>query len=170
MPRLFVAAWPDDELRRRLERLPRPADDGVRWVSPTNWHITLRFLGNADVDDVRARLARASLPSAQLRLGPLVDRLGRRILMLPVTGADELATAVWSATEGIGRRSDHPFRGHLTLARTRPGATSAVLGAEFDAELTVDEVAVVESEPSPDGPSYRTVATFPTGDGTTGRP
>jgi 2'-5' RNA ligase len=169
VPRLFVAAWPDDDLRRELTRLPRPDEDGVRWVPPSNWHVTLRFLGDAEIEPVRARLAEVPLPRARLRLGPTVDRLGEQALVVSVRGADELASAVLAATQDIGPRSERTFRGHLTLARTRRGASPTLLGAEFDGELDVREVAVVESELSADGPVYRTLATIRTGGATTHR-
>ena len=38
----------------RLADIERPRDQGVKWVPQQNLHVTLRFLGDADVDDVVA--------------------------------------------------------------------------------------------------------------------
>ena len=68
--RLFVAAFPSDEVVEALSSLPRPVEPGVRWVPPERWHATLRFLGDADPDEVAARLARVELPAATASVGP----------------------------------------------------------------------------------------------------
>ena len=54
MSRLFVAVWPPDEVLEELRALPRKDERGVRFVHPDSWHITLRFLGDADPDQAEA--------------------------------------------------------------------------------------------------------------------
>ena len=55
--RLFVAVWPPVDVVERLSELPRPAVDGVRWTTPDQWHVTIRFLGEvADHTSVSGRL------------------------------------------------------------------------------------------------------------------
>ena len=54
--RLFVAVWPPDDVLDLLAGLP-----GRRWLesggrAAAQWHVTLRFLGDAEVDAVRAAL------------------------------------------------------------------------------------------------------------------
>ncbi len=162
MPRLFVAAWPDEKVMATLHELPRADEPGVRWVPADNWHVTLRFLGDIDVDPAATALAHSSLPTAHIRLGPRVERLGPRQLVVPADGADHLASAVRSATSGLGERDLYRFRGHLTVARTKPNARSALLGADVSGEFAVTEVALVRSDLLPDGARYTTVAVFPT--------
>lgn len=161
MERLFVAAWPDEPTAGVLAGLPRPDERGVRWVPAEQWHVTLRFLGSCDRDEVVDRLAHAPLPRATARLAPAVDWLGPQ-LVVPVTGVDALAATVHRATEGLGDPPRPRFRGHLTVARTRRNATSTVLGHPVSASFEVREVALVRSELTTDGPRYTTVATFPT--------
>lgn len=161
MDRLFVAALPDAATVDALERIPHPDERGVRWVPAANWHVTLRFLGNCDPEEVTARLDAAVLPRCDADLGPTVEWLGPQ-LVVPVTGVDGLAAAVADATVDLGEPLRPHFRGHLTIARTRRSATSTVLGHPFGASFTVSEVALVRSEPTPDGPRYTTVATWPT--------
>lgn len=162
MSRLFVAAWPDADTVERLRALDRPDEPGVRWVPESNLHVTLRFLGDADPAAVSHRLADASLPAATAVLGPALERLDGRQVAVPVSGVDALAAAVRSATAEICDHDPRPFRGHLTVARTKQGATSAMLGSAFAATFEVREVALVASELRSTGAVYTTVATFAT--------
>ena len=178
--RLFIAVWPPDHVLEALGALERPAVEGVRWTTPDQWHITLRFLGeladpvaadagrgtDAPTRDqggaaaavVAARLRSSSLPAAEAVMGPASECGAPGVLWLPVAGLDPLAAAVTDATHGIGRRADGPFRGHLTLARARRGARRGVLGTLAPlvgaAAWTVREVAVVESTLGGSGSRY----------------
>jgi len=162
MVRLFVAAWPTTDALRTLALIPRPTGPGVRWVPEESWHITLRFLGEVEAVEVADRLAGADLPRATARLGPAIEQLGQRQIVVPVDGVDTLAGAVRSATEGIGGNDRRPFRGHLTIARLRPNARSPVAGRAVDAEFEIEEIALVSSDLQPDHAVYTTLARFPT--------
>lgn len=162
MTRLFVAALLPDDVVARLLELPRPAEPGVRWAPPENWHVTLRFIGESTVDAVLDRLKRARLPAATAELGPTVARLNARLITLPVAGVDRLAATVSELTADLGQLEQRPFRGHVTLARTRPGARSTSVGIPFGARFEVVEIAVVVSEPGRSGSRYTVVATLPT--------
>lgn len=162
MTRLFVALWPSDSALAALAALPAGDERDVRRVRPENWHVTLRFVGEAEVDELRWLLADAPLPRVTASLGPAIERLGRRQVVVPVDGIDELAHAIHRATIVVGERSERPFVGHLTIARLRPGARTALVGVPISATFDVDEIALVASDLTPDGPSYSTVATFPT--------
>jgi 2'-5' RNA ligase len=152
MPRLFVAVWPPDDVVAQLAALPRPELPGVRWTTPDQWHVTLRFLGEADPDDAADRLARAELASATAELGPRVSRLGSGVVTIPVAGLDRLAAAVDAAFD---EPPDHRFRGHLTLARVRRGRSPpGLLGEPFQARFPVDDVTLVVSTLSPHGARY----------------
>lgn len=158
MPRLFVAALPDDATRAVLDALPRPEEPGVRWVPPDQWHVTLRFLGDADPVAVSRSLDASPLPRATARLGPVVSRFGRSTVVLPVAGLDELAAAVRAATAAVGPPPDpRPFAGHLTLARLRHRAACGVAGARCSSVFDVDEVVLVASDLRPEGAVHRIV-------------
>lgn len=163
MPRLFVAVWPPEDLVSELMSLRRKDRRGVRFVPPDAWHVTLRFLGEASIDDVEEALDEVDLPAATASLGPAVDVFGERVLAVPVTGLDELADVVVSATARIG---DPPprrrFAAHLTIARIKGDAQMPdALGAMVDGEFPVEEVALVRSRLGQDGARYDTVAAWP---------
>ena len=64
MARLFIAALPSEETIERLVDIAQPTEPGVRWVPRDNWHVTLRFIGEAEIDHVAAALEGAGLPRA----------------------------------------------------------------------------------------------------------
>jgi RNA 2',3'-cyclic 3'-phosphodiesterase len=163
MSRLFVALWPPDSVIATLEALHRKDQVGARFVPPENWHVTLRFLGNADPNDTAAALDRADLRDTIVRLGPAVDVGNGRTLFVPAAGADDLAAEVVRVTRHLG---DEPVRqrflGHVTIARLKRGANMPrALGELIEATWTPTEIALVESTLRPDGPRYDTLRTWP---------
>lgn len=171
MARLFIAVWPPEDVIADLTGLHRKDQRGVRFVPPENWHVTLRFLGEADADDVIEVLDGATLPSAWARLGPAVDMLAERALVIPVGGLDDLAERVTELTAQIVKPTRPRFFGHLTLARVKPSvAMPRALGTMFSAEFEVDEIALVQSRLDPDGARYETIETWPLSDHESGMP
>lgn len=170
MARLFVAAWPPAAVLDAIEALPRPDEPGVRWIARERWHVTLRFLGECEVEAAEEALAGVVAAPAVAVVGPAVSRLGRDVVCLPVGGLDPVVAAVRSATEAVGRPPDpRPFAGHLTLARLRGRAACGVTGTAFQASFPVAEIALVVSEHGHDCPRYRTVATRDLRSGSAGR-
>ncbi|HSL74214.1 MAG TPA: RNA 2',3'-cyclic phosphodiesterase [Ilumatobacteraceae bacterium] len=164
MTRLFVAVWPPDDVLEQLADMERPKDPGVAWVPLENLHVTLRFLGEADIDEVTARLDDVPLPAATAVVGPAFDLLGERSLITPVAGVDDLAAVVQQAVRGLGtERERRRFQGHITVARlARRARPARSAGRRFDATFDVTEVALVASTLQPSGAVYETVATWPT--------
>jgi 2'-5' RNA ligase len=163
VPRLFVAAWPPDDVVARLLALPRPEAPGVRWMPSANLHVTLRFLGEADADLATAALDDVRFPIATARVGPNIRRLGGRSLAVPVVGLDALAAATIEATGHLGRPPDgRPFTGHITLARLRRGAEGTSIRVPIHEHFDVDEVVLVHSEITSDGATYHPIGRWPT--------
>ena len=164
MPRLFVAAWPPEEVRARLRELPRDGWGDVRWMPEDNWHVTLAFVGDAEIDDVTPALSRTVLPTATATVSSRLQVMGRTSLVLTVAGVDELARAVRAAT--IPGRADRRFRGHITVARSRGGrpitGRSEKRPGWSQVRFEIVEVALVASTLTTEGSRYATVAAFPT--------
>jgi RNA 2',3'-cyclic 3'-phosphodiesterase len=164
LARLFLAVWPPDDVAAELTALHRKDQRGVRFVRPENWHITLRFVGNADPDEVVEALNGVTFSPATARLGPAVDVLAERALIVPVDGLDELARRVTERTNHIGEPPRKRFVGHLTLARVTPRVPMPrVLGALIAAQFDVDEMALVQSRLDRRGARYHTIETWPVG-------
>jgi 2'-5' RNA ligase len=155
--RLFVAVIPPAPIRAAIAALDRPDAPGVRWTTADQWHVTLRFLGEVeDPSPVVVALDSAGLAPATATLGPRLVALGRGVLTVPVAGLDALAGAVTAATAGVGNPAGgRPFRGHLTLARARRGASvRSLAGAAVAATFPVGEVRLVRSRLGPGGARY----------------
>ena len=122
--------------------------NGLRWTATERLHITLRFLGQCSETGIKAALAAADLPAAQVTLGPHVKRLGRGVLMIPVGGLDDLAAAVEAAIAPIGLAPrDHPFTGHLTVARFKRKPPDGYRPA-MEASFAVKEITLTRTERS----------------------
>jgi len=146
--------------------LERPALDGVRWTSPDQWHVTLRFLGELpDASALSAALHGVVLPAAAAVMGLAAERPSASLLWLPVAGLDALAAVVIGATGSLGQPAERGFRGHLTLARARPRAPRSLLRGlpplELAARWEVGEVTVVRSTTGGAGSRYDVVERFP---------
>jgi 2'-5' RNA ligase len=152
--RLFVAVWPTPEVVGALQRLPRPALDGIRWTTPAQWHVTVRFLG--DVPDAglgavaAAWRATATEHAARtVTAGPVTTTFGRSVLVVPVDGIADL----------LGPDSE----GHLTLARSRHRNLGQLSGEPFHASWPVEELTLVRSDTRPDGAVYEVIERWPLG-------
>jgi RNA 2',3'-cyclic 3'-phosphodiesterase len=160
--RLFVAVWPPSEVLDLLAGLPRAEQPGVRWTTPDQWHVTLRFLGAADPDEVSAALRPLGdrLAPVDVVMGPRVGRLGRGVLVLPVAGLDAVAAAVVDATRHLGQPPEpRPFLGHLTLARLKGAPACGLTDRVVRAGWIATELALVRSDLHPHGARYTTVST-----------
>jgi RNA 2',3'-cyclic 3'-phosphodiesterase len=172
--RLFAAAWPSDDVRDLLERLPRPDDRAVRWTTRQQWHVTLAFVGEvADglVPALQAAVAAAAAGCAPrpVAMGPTARRLGGGQLVVPVAGVDDLAASLGAAcAAALGRPPEaRPFRGHLTLARARRGGDvpRSLQGIPLEAAWDVDEIALVRSHLGGGPARYETLSTAALGGG-----
>lgn len=160
--RLFVAVWPPHGVNDAWGYLARPPLDGLRWTAPDQHHVTLVFLG--EVAEPQAEPLAAALREwagnaapASATAGPATRRLGRGVLCVPVRGLDTLARGVRSVTAGFGHvRDDHPFTGHLTLARVgrRDRIPGELVGMPVAADWEVREVRLVASTLGPSGAHY----------------
>ncbi|MBM3268750.1 MAG: RNA 2',3'-cyclic phosphodiesterase [Candidatus Sericytochromatia bacterium] len=145
---------------------------GVSWTRPEEFHLTLRFLGDAVEPRVAEAIGRRLLefesrPSLPCRLeGPLGFPSLRRptILALDVSGPPDLlalADQLDAALHGLGlERRDKPFRPHLTLGRVRDRRLATPEPPSFGAPVpfTVARIALFRSELSPAGSRYEELA------------
>jgi len=185
--RLFLAIEVPADLRDRLavvrHELP---DEAWRWVSRENLHLTLKFLGETDPNQVlplseaieaitaQRRGFQLSLCGLNLLPPPEKNRLTKVLYAGVEKGREELATLaaeVEEAAAEAGFKPDrHRFRGHATLARVRrgkhPQGTALLLDRWTEREFGswfCDEVVLFESVPGKRGPTYTKMARFKMG-------
>ncbi len=162
MARLFLAVFPPVDVVDRLGELERAEIGGLRWTGREQWHITLRFLGEADQSDVEDSLRGFQGSATTVRLGPASRRLGGRVLVLSADGLGELAAEVRARTEAIGQPPERrDFTGHLTLARAKKRVPGAAVGLPFEAEFLATELWLVSSQLHPDGARYTRLIHWP---------
>jgi 2'-5' RNA ligase len=186
--RLFIAVDPDEAVKaaagaaaRELAGRLRGAARAVRWVDPTNLHLTVRFIG--DVDPPAAARVREQLepPIAidafELAFGGVgaFPAAGPpRVVWIGVTrGAaglaglhDELERRVRAA--GLPP-DDRPFAAHLTIGRVKraDSATGAAIRRELSgcridvAASQVTAVTLYRSRTLPSGPVYEALSRTP---------
>ncbi len=169
--RLFVAACPPERVLKTLAGLARPERAGLRWAPPYQWHVTLRFFGDTDVDQgvvagQRVAEAAASGRTATAELGPALGSFGRNVLHVPVTGLEALAETLGRRTAEVGQPPrPPPFSGHITLARSRGRCRlDEFIGTPVADSWEVDEISLVASVSAgrPGLPArHEVVATFP---------
>lgn len=158
--RLFVAVIPPPGVLDAVAALERRAEPGVRYTTREQWHVTLRFLGRADLDDAVGAFGRIAAAPARAALGPAVARLGRSTVVVPVAGLDALARATVAATADVGEPPDpRPFTGHLTVARLKGRPACGVAGRPFRDGFEVGEVHLVRSHLDSSGARYELLAT-----------
>ena len=163
------------------------ANDGLRWSAPEQWHITLQFFGDVDVEHatcLRAALAQAAhqeaahghvlLPAPELTLDSLGLFPGKGILYAAVGASSTLTQAhavVAQASTTCGIVPEvKPFRPHITLARSKGRAGDKTLRALSTPELpsfgspirwVAEECVLLESTLRAGGAEYSVFARFP---------
>lgn len=167
--RLFFALWPDEAARARLAESVSAVVAGIagRPVPVENWHVTVAFLGDVDAEQQRCVEAAADAvvcPAFTLSLNqygywprPQVVWLGAQVCPAALQA---LVRDLGLGLRGCGiQLDDRPFAVHLTLLRKvhrRPVLTRAEPIA-----WSVEALALVESELSTSGATYRVVRSWP---------
>jgi RNA 2',3'-cyclic 3'-phosphodiesterase len=175
MPRLFTGLDISDEAADALLSI-RGGLSGARWITPDNYHITLRFIGDVDESMARdvfntlARISRAPIPITITGITAFGGDRPRALVasVLPTPALMELQAEHERLMRRIGLPSEpRKFTPHVTLARLRdtsPFELANFLGAmtHFPAlQFTVDAFNVFSSRASVGGGPYIVEASYP---------
>ncbi len=183
---MFAAIELDSELRRRLIRLQTDIgvhEGGLRWLTPEQMHLTVKFLGEVPDDLIPAvcealdGVAADCEPFAfQVRgVGCFPPRGSVRIVWAgleePTGRLRRLQAACEQVFAGLGFKQEHrSYTPHLTLARVRNASLSSSLraGAERNGAFAAgrqeaDEIVLFESVLRREAAQYRVVARCPFG-------
>jgi RNA 2',3'-cyclic 3'-phosphodiesterase len=132
---LFVALVPPPEVRAALAL---PTDGRLEWTQRGQWHVTLRFLGEAEPPDLGA-VARTTAPFTLAVRG--AGRFGDRVLWAALAGETDRLRALAAA---LGATD---YRPHLTLGfgKGLSPLVTALRGLRSP-EWTVEEIVLFRSD------------------------
>lgn len=164
--RLFVALWPGENVREQI------ASHAAQWswpavarrYSPTDWHVTLHFIGafdKAKLAELQSALHTRFKPFTLCLDEPLVWPHGLAVICARETpqALRELHEQLRLALEDLGITTDlRPYTPHLTLARQAQGS-QAPAGPE-NIEWHVHGYALVESTGNPNA-RYKVLRQYP---------
>jgi 2'-5' RNA ligase len=131
MPRLFTGLEIPDYIGERLSYL-RGGLPGARWIDPENYHLTLRFVGDVDMDvahelaDALSRVRRVGFPLRFDGVAAFGTRKPHAVVarVAPSRPLSELQAEHERILQRMGLPPEgRKFIPHVTLARLR-GATS----------------------------------------------
>ncbi len=151
---------------------------GVRWVRKEGIHLTLKFLGDVDRDDVEKiqmameRAAEGSSPFvlAGEGMGVFPDPRRPRVIWTGLSGDLEVLFALQAHLEsqlkGLGfPKEKRPFKGHLTLGRVKGRLDTTRLREALEGlrrfqtdAFTVRSVVLFQSTLRPQGAVYTKLA------------
>jgi|LSQX01.3.fsa_nt_gb 2'-5' RNA ligase len=172
--RVFVALPLPDAVAATLASFVQQFDQSrIRWVAQANFHVTLRFLGDIPVDDVKSvsvACARAARVVGPLRL--VVEGTGAfpgwhrpSVLWAGLSGETaslrQLATCLEEELVRVGFPPEpRPFKAHVTLGRCRSSCSRELCqrlqaaGEKLREPWLADTMVIYQSVLSRLGPSY----------------
>jgi len=174
--RIFIAIPVPDSIRPALSQAAKPLHEcmGVRPLPPSDWHITLRFIGDADEQKAKEIVEALS----QVRFAPFSVHLfgagaypnthfPRAIFVGGESaGAVALAAEIEKALAPFGLQREK-FSVHITVARSKgAGDIDAFLkGTAEVGNFEVRSFALMKSRLLPQGAVYEVMKEFPAQEG-----
>ena len=183
--RAFIAIELPQETKKALTRLQeqlKKNNADVKWVTPENLHLTLKFLG--DIDDTQAEKITAVIenvannhPSYLVKISsigafPKLSLL--KVVWVGLGTGDEETKGIFKDLEekleefGIPK-DERPFSTHITLGRTRSPSNRKILAKEIkiitenfkldNAEFHTEKITLFKSILSSNGPTYEVLKT-----------
>ncbi len=183
--RAFIALRLDPAVEAAIaaltDRLKAP-NDGIRWVRPSNFHLTLFFLGPAvlrerlvPVAEALERLAATTAPfDLEARGTGVSPNAARpRVIWIGLHASElmALAAGVAEAVERCGfQRERRGYLPHLTIGRVRTPRSWRALRARFEEASgqsfgvsRIERIVLYRSELRPEASAYYEIAAFPLG-------
>ncbi len=166
--RLFFALWPPPKVLDTLKQTQSLLEikDG-KPVSPTNFHITLLFLGDIPEDQISALkslAAEAPFEPCEVLLDRVEHWVRPAVVCLVATqtppALDNLVETMKKGLRPLGVKTEkRPFRPHLTLARK---VKKRMVGHPIDPiHWPVRDFVLVASELNRGGSRYRIIGRWP---------
>ena len=172
--RVFIAAQPDlhtvNILERSLSSLVFSQSERLRWLPSSNWHLTLRFIGNVTFQvtqeaqhrlaDVAAQHTPFSMTFTTLALFPS-DQHPRVLTATADTSnaGQTLVTDLEALCQQLGLPAEQrPWRPHISLARIRGRKPFCFAAKKIALTMQVTTLCLMESVEKADGRMYHPLA------------
>lgn len=178
--RTFIAIELPQEVKDSLSRLQeqlKTSQADVKWVSPQNIHLTLKFLG--EVDESKLEKIGEILETLKADKAPFCMRLSSlgafpktnypRVIWVGIDKGDsetkEIAKFMEEKIARLGiPPEDRPFSSHITIGRVKSGLNREGLVKKLnesvnhfgqaDLEFSVTKITLFKSTLTPKGPAY----------------
>lgn len=176
--RLFIAVELPTEIREKLSSLQKNLQKtgaDAKWVEPDHIHLTVKFLGNVELEKASAIGALLDkLFPHQATFEMTLDEIGcfpslgaPRVVWAGLRNADKTLERIVQTTEEelykMGFEKEvRPFTAHATLGRIRSPRNRTALSLKIEdinrdfkkERFQIDNITLFESRLSPKGPAY----------------
>ena len=172
--RLFTALDVPPDLVRQVRALPIKGLEHARWSHPSDLHITLRFMGEVEEDQIPSVIdALGSIhikPFTVVAKGlDLFDKKKRAVLYVPIESHTKITHLTSEITERLTRLGfafpESFYTPHITLARAKDAQGMAryasIHSKKIRAEWTASRFILYRSaEPDSGGQRYTALSSF----------
>lgn len=180
--RLFIAIKikPSDKILEAINYIKfKLSDEKIRWVNTENFHFTLKFLGDTEVDKIQtiretlhklvSNFSTAETSIVGFGVFPTISKA--RVLWFGMQNFEQikkLNNAIDKEISKLGyEKNNLDFKPHLTIGRIKYLRQKDILSQlikkykniEFQ-KLNVDEIQLFESKLSPQGAIYTSLEKF----------
>jgi len=181
--RAFIAVKVPEEVKQQALQIKEkllPLELDIKWVEYENYHITLKFLGEINqqqLENIKEKLAAVSqvcapfqLSSSKIGFFPNLRR--PRVMWLGINGdlgkAYYLGQNIDKSLQELGFAVDKKRSFHLTLGRLRsernlsalPSKVSSINSKIAPHAFEIKTFSLMESQLSSAGPHYKEIETF----------
>jgi len=173
MPRLFVAFNLPRVVTRRLTRSQPPPLPGIRLIPPEQMHVTLHFIGDAELQPILDSLREIEYQAFTVsieHLGHFKTGGGGAIIWAGIQRSPEVSglhAVVSKKLTELGIKTEtKPYKPHITLARCGPAVRSLIPEfLELHDSLLIPTIPVIafnlySSDLSNGAPEYRQEARY----------
>lgn len=177
MARLFLAIDLPPPVTAALAHLPTPPLAGIKLVEAAQMHLTLHFIGEAQLETVMAalRLVRARPFALTISgVGKFRTRNSGVILWAGVAPNDALAALHQAVSVALaagvlaGAQPERHYQPHITLAKCKRDVPAECIASFINthaalilSEVQVDRFALYSSTSDSEGVKYKIEASFP---------
>lgn len=180
--RCFIAIDVPEDIKEKISKLIENLDHktkGIKWVTPRNIHLTLKFLG--EIEDKQVHLIRDRLEILSLRhsvfelsisdVGGFPNLKNPKVLWVGIHSSEKLIN-LYNDLEDIMyeigfEKEDRKFSPHLTIARIKDRIDADLILKPFMeyknylfGKMKVSEIILMKSILKPSGAEYSKLYTF----------